>query len=242
MVTNRMQRLLVIAVIALTLSACATTERPSARDGETVPWSQLSGWRDDRHAEAWPALLAGCRRLAKRPEWKTICEDTALFPDPDDDTARAFFETRFEARALSNGNGESQGLITGYYEPLLHGSHARSARYRYPVYRPPSDLLIVDLGEVYPELSGKRLRGRLIGRRVVPISRVRRSTPAMATSARRTSARRWRVMNCCGWTIRSACSFCRSRDRDACACPMAASSWSATPIRTVIPINPSAGG
>ncbi|MEK6551566.1 MAG: MltA domain-containing protein, partial [Pseudomonadota bacterium] len=163
-----MQRLLVIAVIALTLSACATTERPSARDGETVPWSQLSGWRDDRHAEAWPALLAGCRRLAKRPEWKTICEDTALFPDPDDDTARAFFETRFEARALSNGNGESQGLITGYYEPLLHGSHARSARYRYPVYRPPSDLLIVDLGEVYPELSGKRLRGRLIGRRVVP--------------------------------------------------------------------------
>ncbi len=152
----------------MTLSACVTTERPPARDGQTVPWSQLPGWREDRHAEAWPALLAGCQRLKKRAEWKTICEDTALFPDPDDDTARAFFETRFEARALVNGNGETSGLITGYYEPLLHGSYARSARFRYPVYRPPPDLLIVDLGEVYPELNGKRLRGRLVGRRVVP--------------------------------------------------------------------------
>ena len=163
-----MRRILLIAFVALALPACVTPPPPVTGIGGHIAWSQLPGWRDDRHAEAWPALLAGCRRLAKRPEWKTICEDTALFPDPDDDTARAFFETRFEARALSNGNGESQGLITGYYEPLLHGSHARSARYRYPVYRPPSDLLIVDLGDVYPELSGKRLRGRLIGRRIVP--------------------------------------------------------------------------
>lgn len=163
-----MRRVLSLVVLALALSACATTERPSPGIAQPVAWSQLPGWRDDRHAEAWPALLAGCRRLAKRAEWKTICEDTALFPDPDNDTARAFFETRFEARVLINGNGEASGLITGYYEPLLHGSHARSPRYRYPVYRPPSDLLIVDLGDVYPELTGRRLRGRLVGRRVVP--------------------------------------------------------------------------
>lgn len=163
-----MRRILSIAFAALLLPACVTPPPPATGIGGPVSWSQLPGWRDDRHAEAWPALLAGCRRLAKRAEWKTICEDTALFPAPDDDTARAFFETRFEARALTNGNGEASGLITGYYEPLLHGSYARSARFRYPVYRPPSDLLIVDLGDVYPELSGKRLRGRLVGRRVVP--------------------------------------------------------------------------
>ncbi len=163
-----MKRLLAVAVFAVTLSACVTPERPGPGAAATVPWSQLPGWREDRHAEAWPALLAGCQRLKQRAEWKTICEDTALFPDPDPDTARAFFETRFEARALVNGNGGSNGLITGYYEPLLHGSYARSARFRYPVYRPPPDLLIVDLGEVYPELAGKRLRGRVVGRRVLP--------------------------------------------------------------------------
>jgi len=32
----------------------------------------------------------------------------------------------------------------------------------------PRDLLIVDLGDVYPELANMRLRGRLEGRRVVP--------------------------------------------------------------------------
>lgn len=161
----RWSRLALPPVLLLALTACVAPRTPGT--GE-LAWSQLPGWREDRHAEAWPALLAGCQRLKKRAEWKTICEDTALFPDPDNDTARAFFETRFEARALTNGNGESSGLITGYYEPLLHGSYTRSARFRYPVYRPPSDLLIVDLGDVYPELNGKRLRGRLVGRRVVP--------------------------------------------------------------------------
>jgi membrane-bound lytic murein transglycosylase A len=58
--------------------------------------------------------------------------------------------------------------MTGYYEPLLRGSRSRSERYRYPLYGVPDDLLTIDLAEVYPELKGMRLRGRLDGRRVVP--------------------------------------------------------------------------
>src|SRR5688572_23347148 len=59
-------------------------------------------------------------------------------------------------------------MVTGYYEPLLHGSRKRSARYRYPLYAAPSDLLVIDLSSVYPELKHRRLRGRLEGNRVVP--------------------------------------------------------------------------
>lgn len=62
----------------------------------------------------------------------------------------------------------SSALITGYYEPLLHGSWTRTDRYRYPIYRAPDDLLTVDLGSVYPQLRGKHVRARLDGRRVVP--------------------------------------------------------------------------
>jgi membrane-bound lytic murein transglycosylase A len=36
------------------------------------------------------------------------------------------------------------------------------------VYAPPDDLLVVDLGELYPELKDKRVRARVEGRRVVP--------------------------------------------------------------------------
>jgi len=44
----------------------------------------------------------------------------------------------------------------------------RSQRFNVPLYAPPDDLLTIDLTELYPELKGKRLRGRVEGRRVVP--------------------------------------------------------------------------
>ena len=138
--------------------------------GESVSWNDLPGWRDDRSAAAWPALKKNCERLPARDiRWRGICADAVLFPDPDDATARAFFETRFQPHAVhSDASRKHDGLVTGYYEPLLHGSLKRSTRFRYPVYGVPEDLLIVDLGGLYPELKDKRLRGRLDGRRVVP--------------------------------------------------------------------------
>src|SRR5690606_10921997 len=39
---------------------------------------------------------------------------------------------------------------------------------QWPLYAVPNDLLTIDLGEVYPELAGKRVRGKLDGNRVVP--------------------------------------------------------------------------
>jgi membrane-bound lytic murein transglycosylase A len=67
-----------------------------------------------------------------------------------------------------NPDGSEEGLITGYYEPVLRGSRKASAVFRHPVYGLPDDLLVVDLAEARPELKGMRLRGRLEGRRVVP--------------------------------------------------------------------------
>jgi membrane-bound lytic murein transglycosylase A len=60
------------------------------------------------------------------------------------------------------------GLITGYYEPQLQGSRTRNPQYNVPLYASPQDLLVVDLTSVYPQLKGMRLRGRVIGRKVVP--------------------------------------------------------------------------
>ena len=56
----------------------------------------------------------------------------------------------------------------GYYEPKLLGSRVKTARFRYPVYGVPDDLLTIDLSEVYPQLKDLRLRGRVQGKRVVP--------------------------------------------------------------------------
>lgn len=160
----------VIGAMALAglLSSCALFA-PAPGIGAAVPWTSLPGWRDERPSQVWPALSANCKTLAARDaRWREICADAAALSDPSDDTVRNFFETRFMPHVVYGADGANDGLITGYYEPLLHGSRARSEHFRFPVYARPDDLLVVDLGEVYPELRGKRVRGRLEGKRVLP--------------------------------------------------------------------------
>ncbi len=81
---------------------------------------------------------------------------------------RAWFEAQFQPWALVNPDGGREGLITGYYEPVLKGSRTRKPPYLSPLFAPPEDMVVVDLAEVYPELKNLRLRGRLEGRKLVP--------------------------------------------------------------------------
>ena len=75
------------------------------------------------------------------------------------------------------------GLFTGYYEPLLRGSRARSSRYRVPLYRRPPDIVQVDLGRFREDLRGRRLAGRLRGATLEPYDD-RRSITAGALRGR----------------------------------------------------------
>jgi membrane-bound lytic murein transglycosylase A len=159
----RSGRLVSALLLAALLAACAT----APRDGP-VAWSELRGWRAADVAGAWPALLYSCDKLeARSARWRDLCAEARALDPPAQAAARAFFERHFEPWLQRDGR-DTEGLITGYYEPLLHGNFAPSERYRYPLYRPPDDLLIVELGDLYPDLRGRRLRGRLQGQRVVP--------------------------------------------------------------------------
>lgn len=132
-------------------------------------WEQLPGWRDDDLIPAWPAFLQSCRGLKNNPAWGGVCQAAALLPaQPDGPALRAFFEQQFLPWQISQAEGGTEGLVTGYYEPLLRGSRYPTAKYRFPVYAAPEDLLVVDLSAVYPELKSLRLRGRLQGNKVVP--------------------------------------------------------------------------
>ncbi len=59
-------------------------------------------------------------------------------------------------------------LFTGYYEPFLAGRLTADERFRYPVYGLPQDLVYVDLAAFSADWKGRRLTGRLDGRKVVP--------------------------------------------------------------------------
>ncbi|HET7096505.1 MAG TPA: murein transglycosylase A, partial [Casimicrobiaceae bacterium] len=137
-----------------------------------VAWTSLPGWYDDRVDEAWPAFRAGCAALvasdATNELWQGPCSASETLAPIDQGTVRKFFETHFIPYQVESADGRDTGMVTGYYEPLLDGSRARSARYNVPLYAAPDDLLTIDLTELYPDLKGKRLRGRVEGKRVVP--------------------------------------------------------------------------
>jgi membrane-bound lytic murein transglycosylase A len=164
-----MRRLLISALLMLFLQACTGISRePEPGIGEPVTWDQLAGWQSDRHAEAWPALLASCHRLDNEDDWRAICRDARDLGDLTDARARAFFESRFRPHPVIGDNGSRAGLITGYYEPLLRGSLERTGPYLHALHEPPDDLLRVDMGDTHPELGDLQLRGRLQGRTVAP--------------------------------------------------------------------------
>ena len=132
----------------------------------------LPGWRDDHVEAVWPAFLIGCRALTAAPAaqsiWQASCAAAASVNGNDSAAVRAYFENNFSVYGVSAAGGTDIGLVTGYYEPLLAGSRSATEKFRAPLYGVPDDLLIVDLGALYPELKDKRVRGRIDGRRVVP--------------------------------------------------------------------------
>lgn len=132
-------------------------------------FAQLPGWQADQLDAAWPALLRSCDVLMADRRWTEVCSVArTLGAQPGRNAVRQFFETRFAPWQVVNGDGTTQGMVTGYYEPLIHGSLKRSALSAWPIYGVPDDLVTVDLGEIYPELKHMRLRGRVVGNKLVP--------------------------------------------------------------------------
>lgn len=144
-------------------------KQPPAEALQKSSWSALTAWSADDHAAAWPALRQSCSTLKNREEWREVCSRAdELGAAPSRHQARQFFEQNFEPWQAINPDGSPSGLVTGYFEPLIHGSRKPSAQHRWPVHAPPADMISVDLGEQQPELQHMRLRGRVVDTRLVP--------------------------------------------------------------------------
>lgn len=134
---------------------------------EPVDWQAVPGWDEEDPGPGLRAFLRGCPAL-KEAAWQAFCAQARTLDGADAPRLRAFLAQALQAYAVRNADGSDEGLVTGYYEPVLDASRTRTGRFRYPVYGVPPDLLTVDLATVYPELRGMRLRGQLSGRRLLP--------------------------------------------------------------------------
>lgn len=103
-----------------------------------VAWSQLPGWADDRAAELWPALQAGCAKPAAG--WAAVCARALAFNPPDDGFARDFLQRELQPYRVESPEGARTGLATGYFEPLLAARRQRGEGFTVALHRPPADL------------------------------------------------------------------------------------------------------
>lgn len=120
---------------------------------EPVGFTDLPGWESDDHLAALKAFRISCPRIkaaaAARAGNSAIavpapllaaCDKAAAIPEPvTRAAARAFFETEFTPHRVVHA--ADQGLLTGYYEPVLDGSRIKDDRFATPIYRRPPDLV-----------------------------------------------------------------------------------------------------
>jgi membrane-bound lytic murein transglycosylase A len=118
---------------------------------EPIDWNALDGWLTDDHAAAFVTFLASCRPLLhtsppegeKHPMYLAlthVCRQALAAGQLAEVQARMFFERNFRPLRITR-LGDSAGLLTGYYEPIVDGSRFPTGIFKVPIYRRPPDLV-----------------------------------------------------------------------------------------------------
>jgi membrane-bound lytic murein transglycosylase A len=135
------------------VTGAAAAEGPLKLAGsqlEPVKWNEVAGWTADDHLAAFAAYQASCRVLGRirRSDDRgpisaalgNVCRTAIGLQPRDADSARAFFEQNFQPVRIAR-LGEVEGLLTGYFEPVVAGSRFPGPEFPVPLYRRPRDLV-----------------------------------------------------------------------------------------------------
>src|SRR6476619_39042 len=146
---------------------------------EPLKWSELTGWAADDHLAAFAAYQAGCRTARRKPRsderglifgaLSNVCRKALALEPQDSAAARAFFEQNFQPVRIAR-LGEGEGLVTGYYAPIVAGSRFPTPEFSVPIYRRPRDLVADGYKQgstAFPNKGG-RIGRRTEGKDLVP--------------------------------------------------------------------------
>ena len=139
------------------------TIKTDAKNMQAVTFNDIEGFYRDDLNHALEVFKKDCKKSKKNELFMNVCHKAEYETD-----GYKFFTINFQPYKLLDSNSSDEGTITGYYEPLLYGSLQKNKRYKYPVYKTPKDMMIVDFVSAYPELKTYKLRGKLVDNRVIP--------------------------------------------------------------------------
>lgn len=156
-------------LVLLFITGCATNieQKPyiTKANLQKVSWTKLNGFKNDNLDLSFEVFKKACTKSIRYKNLKDICRKANQLTMQN---GKKFFTKYFTPYKLLGKNNTQEGLITGYYEPILQGSLIKTKKYKYPIYKTPKDLLTVDFSSVYPELKNYNLRGKLVGNKVIP--------------------------------------------------------------------------
>jgi membrane-bound lytic murein transglycosylase A len=161
------------AILHFNICAASAHEPLKLPDSQLEPvnWTELTGWATDDHLAAFAAYQSSCRILQKirepdgdlplRAALRNACRKAMDLRPQDSDAARVFFEQNFQPVHIAR-LGQREGLLTGYFEPVVEGSRLPSPEFHVPVYRRPRDLVAAGYkpgSDIFPN------KGARVGRR-----------------------------------------------------------------------------
>jgi len=105
-----------------------------------APWAELPGFEQDDTAAAWSAWINSCERpgTALAP----LCGQVRLLLLATPEEQRAWMREHLQPYRVEplDGGAAGDGLLTGYFEPMIDAARQPQGAYATPLYRPPATL------------------------------------------------------------------------------------------------------
>lgn len=104
-----------------------------------VRWAELPGVESDALHEAWNAWLRSCERPSAA--LAALCGDVRRLSIATPDAQRRWLRETWQPYRVEPLAGPAgEGLLTGYYEPMLDASRTPRPGFQVPLYQPPASL------------------------------------------------------------------------------------------------------
>ncbi|WP_133139978.1 murein transglycosylase A [Legionella genomosp. 1] len=145
-------------------------------------FSQLPGWKETKIKKSFIAFQKSCKTFLKQDpladagssqiplkvkDWLPACKAAEHKSLISEKQARSFFKKWFKPYEFYQEKSV-EGLFTGYYLPLLHGSLAKTDEFNVPIYGLPDNIVTVNPADFGYKGINRRLVGRVVKGKLLP--------------------------------------------------------------------------
>ncbi len=103
-----------------------------------VHWSSVPGLEQDNLADAWNAWIKSCGRPPA--PFAQFCSEVRRMSMATTQEQREWMVARFQPYRVESLDGNPDGMLTSYFEPMLDGARQPGNGYSIPLYKAPASL------------------------------------------------------------------------------------------------------